>query len=69
MEVFLISNGCPSRIRNHGMSESGSDALPLGYWAITRLILLQLFIFANTFWLLKTIILSLLLVVFMIEFG
>ena len=51
------------------MSESESDALPLGYWAITRLILLQLFIFANTFWLLKTIILSLLLVVFMIEFG
>ena len=51
------------------MSESESDALPLGYWAITRLILLQLFIFANTFWLVKTIILSLLLVVFMIEFG
>ena len=49
MEVFLISNGCPSRIRTHGMSESESDALPLGYWAITRLILLQLFIFANTF--------------------
>ena len=35
MEVFLISNGCPSRIRTHGMSESESDALPLGYWAIT----------------------------------
>ena len=44
MEVFLISNGCPSRIRTHGMSESESDALPLGYWTITRLILLQLFI-------------------------
>ena len=35
MEVFLISNGCPSRIRNHGMSESESDALLLDYWAIT----------------------------------
>lgn len=55
MEVFLISNGCPSRIRTHGMSESESDALPLGYWAITWLILLQLFIFANTLYLLNYI--------------
>ena len=37
------------------MSESESDALPLGYWAITWLILLQLFIFANTLYLLNFI--------------
>lgn len=35
--VSLLPNtliGCPSRIRTYGMSESESDALPLGYGAI-----------------------------------
>ena len=33
--------GCPGRTRTHEMSESESDALPLGYWAIDNLILTQ----------------------------
>lgn len=41
LDKDLVYNGYPSRIRTYGMSESESDALPLGYGAITIYVFYQ----------------------------